>query len=97
MAKTRIEITYDNGDVHTAISYFDTLKDARAYAKTMRMKKVAEEFRIKNSPIHRSSKLYRQLLDSGKIVKGSVITKSEANKLLEELKLFQKCRTVMVK
>jgi hypothetical protein len=88
MAKTRIEITYDNGDVHTAISYFDTLKDARAYAKTMRMKKVAEEFRIKNSPIHRSSKLYRQLLDSGKIVKGSVITKSEANKLLEELKLF---------
>jgi hypothetical protein len=88
VAKTRIEITYDNGDVHTAISYFDTLKDARAYAKTMRMKKVAEEFRIKNSPIHRSSKLYRQLLDSGKIVKGSVITKSEANKLLEELQLF---------
>ena len=88
MAKTRIEITYDNGDVHTAVGYFDTLKDARAYAKTMRMKKVAEEFRIKNSPIHRSSKLYRQLLDSGKIVKGSVITKSEANKLLEELKLF---------
>ena len=88
MAKTLIEITYDNGDVYSAVSYFDTLKDARAYAKTMRMKKVAEEFRIKNSPIHRSSKLYRQLLDSGKIVKGSVITKSEANKLLEELKLF---------
>ena len=88
MAKTRIEITYDNGDVHTAISYFDTLKDARAYAKTMRMKKVAEEFRIKNSPIHRSSRLYRQLVDSGKIVKGSTITRSKADKLLKELQLF---------
>jgi len=88
MAKTVIEITYDNGDTTRVVGYFDTLKDARAYAKMTRMKKVAEEFRIKNSPIHRSSKLYRQLVDSGKIVKGSVITKSEANKLLEELKLF---------
>jgi hypothetical protein len=88
MAKTRIEITYDNGDVYSAVSYFDTLKDARAYAKIMRMKKVAEEFRIKNSPIHRSSRLYRQLVDSGKIVRGSTITNSEADKLLKELELF---------
>ena len=88
MAKTRIEITYDNGDTHSVVSYFDTLKDARAYAKTMRMKKVAEEFRIKNSPIHRSSRLYRQLLDSGKIVRGSTITNRQAEKLLKELQLF---------
>jgi hypothetical protein len=88
MAKTRIEITYDNGDVDSVVSYFDTLKDARAYAKTMRIKRVAEEFRIKNSPIHRSSRLYRQLVDSGKIVRGSTITNSEADKLLKELQLF---------
>jgi hypothetical protein len=88
MAKTVIEITYDNGDTTRVVGYFDTLKDARAYAKMTRMKKVAEEFRIKNSPIHRSSRLYRQLVDSGKIVKGSTITNSEADKLLKELQLF---------
>ena len=88
MAKTVIEITYDNGDTTRVVGYFDTLKDARAYAKMTRMKKVAEEFRIKNSPIHRSSKLYRQLVDSGKIVKGSTITRSNAEKLLKELQLF---------
>jgi hypothetical protein len=88
MAKTVIEITYDNGDTTRVVGYFDTLKDARAYAKMTRMKKVAEEFRIKNSPIHRSSRLYRQLVDSGKIVRGSTITNSEADKLLKELQLF---------
>jgi hypothetical protein len=88
MAKTVIKITYDNGDCDTLQYDFDTLKDAEVYARLYRMKKVAWELKIANRPLHKGSKVYRQLLDSGKIKKSESIIKSEANKLLEELKLF---------
>ena len=88
MARTVIEITYDNGDCDTIQYDFDTLKDAEVYARLYRMKKVAWELKIANRPLHKGSKVYRTLVDSGKLIKGSSITKSEAEKLLKELQLF---------
>jgi hypothetical protein len=88
MAKTVIEITYDNGDYDRIQYDFDTLKDAEVYARLHRMKRVARELEIINRPLHKGSKVYRTLVDSGKLIKGSTITNSEAEKLLKELQLF---------
>ena len=88
MAKTVIEITYDNGDCDTIQYDFDTLKDAEVYARLHRMKRAARELEKFNRPLHKGSKVYRTLVDSGKLIKGSSITKSEAEKLLKELQLF---------
>jgi hypothetical protein len=88
MARTVIEITYDNGDYDRIQYDFDTLKDAEVYARLHRMKRVARELQVINKPLHKGSKVYQRLVDSGKIVKGSTITNSEADKLLKELELF---------
>jgi hypothetical protein len=88
MARTVIEITYDNGDCDTIQYDFDTLKDAEVYARLHRMKRAARELEKFNRPLHKGSKVYRTLVDSGKLIKGSTITNSEAEKLLKELELF---------
>jgi hypothetical protein len=88
MAETIIKIIYDDGSSETWNNRFDSLSDAKVYSRRLRMWKAKKDLEQLNKPLHRGSKLYQAVVNSGKIKQGEIITKKRAEELLSELQLF---------
>jgi hypothetical protein len=88
MASTIIKIIYDDGSSETWTNTFSSMQDMKVYSRRLRMWKARKDLEQLNKPLHRGSKLYQAVVNSGKIKQGEIITKQKAKELLDELYLF---------
>ncbi len=90
MPVATIRLDYSDNSYEVFRYEFDTLKDAVIYSRLVRMKKQQYQEQLMNKKVHKSSRVYRELVANGIVESGKTIYHRDIDRLQEKIKKEEK-------
>lgn len=85
MPVATIRLDYSDDSYEVFRYEFDNLKDAVIYSRLVRMKRQQYKEQLMNKKVHKSSRIYRQLVAEGIVEKGQTIYNKDVEQLRQQI------------